>query len=446
MKIRARFSRHKCYLSGMDWFVRAMDCRTRAATGIGSYSQVVLRMRGRLDPAVFRSRLRAFIEQNPVLAGHCRRDILTLAPYWAVPQSVNASTGSLLDVWPTACNPGSTPLPPALVDEVNRKLPGRYRIAFTLAYAGERSYLAMRFDHQILDAGGAERLLLRLSGDASKAGPLPLEDRHLHLDHWRDKFRSGQVVNRALLALRGPASPVALPLPGATGRIRSLFAFRSFSESETNAIVASSESNVGYLMLLPFLLGVCVHVFHEHCRQAGLSGSHYVVPVTMNARRAGGDEKILFNRLSFNFYRFDRIPAADQASCWKMANVQLYRQTRDRIAHHVAQAGYLMRILPAGWLGRLMGLPLSGTLGSFSFALVTGEGYPSNVFMGIPVDQVYHMPRVPAPPGIGLYFNRYQGRLNLVLSYLENMLSAADAETLVDRIAERLRHGESSPR
>lgn len=441
MKPRSSYRAPKCYLSGMDWFMRALDCRTRAVTGIGNYSQIVLALRGRLDPRILRVRLHDFLSRNPVLQGHCRRNFLNLAPYWELPRAVDMRT-QWLDARPAAPGSGAEPLS-ALANEVNQPLTGRQRIAFTLVPGARLSYLAMRFDHQVLDAAGAERLLLNISTWESTSAPLPLGDRRAHLNEWMAKFRSGQTVNRALLALRESEPPTAFPLPGGTDRIRSLFVFHAFSDRETKAIIEHAERRVGYLMLMPFLLGVTVRSFHELSLKVGLGGKHYVVPVTIDNRRNTA-ESVFFNRLSFNFYRFETGMASDQATLWKQAVTQLYDQTRARTAYHMAQAGYLMRICPAPWLGRLMGLPLSGSLGSFSFALVAGQGYDAHDFMDVPVANIYHTPRVPTPPGIGIYFNRYKDRLNMVLSYLDGMLDPLIAKNLVDTIAQRLRTGDET--
>jgi hypothetical protein len=262
------------------------------------------------------------------------------------------------------------------------------------------------------------------------------------LNGWRGKFRSGQVVNRAFLALREAGPPVAFPIPGVQGSIPSRFEIRSFSKDETREILARADRQVGYLMLLPFLLAESVRAFQSLALRAGLSEGPLIVPVTMDGRRPGQPGGILFNHFSFHFYRFEADAAKDRAELGKQAVRQMVQQTRDRISEHLSNASDLMRILPAPWLARLMEKPLSGRLGSFSFALL-GESYRADSFMGVPVEQLYHMPRVPAPPGIGIYFTRHQGRLNLVVSYLDGMLGA-EASALADAIVRGLRE-ESSP-
>ena len=430
----ASAAQHKHYLSGIDWFVKALDQRTRAKTGSGSTSQIAIALAGKINPADVRDRLNRFLEAHPILAGRCRRNPLNLAPYWQLPRTMQSAVIAL-DVRPDLSDFGVLP-PPALAGEVNQPLAGLPRIAFTLAPGENRSWLAMRFDHQLLDAGGAERLLQHIGGNTGTY--LSAGDRRVHLDQWMEKFRSGQKVNRTLLALRDTQPPAALPCPERGRPVPSLFIFRSFDPQQCQTITANAEQCVGYLMLLPFLLGVSVNAFHALCRRQGIDGRHYVIPVTMNARRPADIDTVFFNHLSFNFYRFEAAAAANRPLLWQQAATQMYRQAADRIAYHVQQAGYPLRILPAAWLGRLMGLPLAGTLGSFSFALVGGKEYDADTFMDTPIENIYHMPRVPSPPGIGIYFNRYRDRLNMVFSYLEGMLTREDAEQMVDAIAEHL--------
>jgi hypothetical protein len=55
------------------------------------------------------------------------------------------------------------------------------------------------------------------------------------------------------------------------------------------------------------------------------------------------------------------------------------------------------------------------------------------------VENVYYLPRVPTPPGLGLFFTRYRDRLTMVFSYLEGMLDEASASRFVNQIDSRLK-------
>ena len=434
----------KQYLSGVDWFIRALDCRTRSVTGTGNYSQVVLVLDGDVDDEALRRKLGSFIAHNPVLGGRCRRNMLNLAPYWDMNRPVHGEDLPF-EVRTVAADTSMQEILGSLSERVNLPIDEGLRIAFTVVHHGSRSHVAMRFDHHVLDAVGAERLLMLVSESEDCAATVDLGDRGAHLDRWRDKFKSGQVVNREILALRGGNPPTALPFPAGRhgGRLHTRFVFRTYSEAETARIGMRAEKSVGYLLLLPYLLGVSVHALHRVCDRMGLAQGDYVVPVSMDTRstdRSG--ECLFFNHLSFNFYRFDIGAATEQAALWQQAVGQMYAHVQKRVAHHLANAGMLMRILPAQWLGRMMALPLGGRMGSMSFALVGQGGYTAQTFMGVPVDNVYHMPRVPAPPGLGVFFTRYRRQLTLVLSYLDGMLDESAAQGFADDIDSTLRREE----
>jgi hypothetical protein len=50
--------------------------------------------------------------------------------------------------------------------------------------------------------------------------------------------------------------------------------------------------------------------------------------------------------------------------------------------------------------------------------------------MGSAIESIVHMPRVPVQPGIGFFSSLYEGRLSLVISYRDGMITAAEAERL----------------
>ena len=68
----------------------------------------------------------------------------------------------------------------------------------------------------------------------------------------------------------------------------------------------------------------------------------------------------------------------------------------------------------------------NGEPASFAFSSVNKRGYPASRFMDADVANLFHMPLVPVPPGIGLFVNEFGSVMNVVLSYLDGMLSSED--------------------
>ena len=97
----------------------------------------------------------------------------------------------------------------------------------------------------------------------------------------------------------------------------------------------------------------------------------------------------------------------------------------------------LMRIAPVWLLARIMA-KIRLMLGSLSFSCVGDSAYRSDTFMDAKVLNLFHMPRVPTPPGYGLFFNEFASGLNLVFSYVDGLMSDEDADDLVQRIGRAL--------
>ena len=81
---------------------------------------------------------------------------------------------------------------------------------------------------------------------------------------------------------------------------------------------------------------------------------------------------------------------------------------------------------------------LKGQLASFSFAHVGESAYPAKTLLGLPLTNISHYPRLPVPPGIGVFFTQFQNRLNLTISYLENMLTEEESLTIKNNFSKRL--------
>ena len=117
---------------------------------------------------------------------------------------------------------------------------------------------------------------------------------------------------------------------------------------------------------------------------------------------------------------------------------QMYDQVESGLPGDFKEASYLMRIVPLRILSRMMGLHLKGEMASFSFSYVGETAYSSPDFMGIRIQNLFHMPRVVVPPGLGIFFEQVRGRLNAVLSYAEGLLTDDEAESMLNHLREVL--------
>ncbi|MFO7753801.1 MAG: hypothetical protein R6V41_11850, partial [Desulfobacteraceae bacterium] len=187
----------------------------------------------------------------------------------------------------------------------------------------------------------------------------------------------------------------------------------------------------GYLMGGIYLLSSAAAVFDAIFTEKGIPGD-LAVPVNMDTRgRKFTTDLIFFNRISFLVFHLQR--GIDRGEKIRSAKLQFVEQIKQRIPDHFKNATLLMRIAPAGALGFFMCRTMKRHPYSFSFSYIPEQAFHLQEVSGLKTADLYHMPVVPFEPGIGVYFTRFNNRLNLVMAGYcgkikrEELLSAANA-------------------
>lgn len=427
------------YLTGMDWVIGALDHQNRRNIGCSNASQIVIELEGPVSTPDFESAIRAYVQLFPVLGGRVARD-WNIAPCWRM-----ARAGSRIPVTvESAPLHGRDPLDAATAGINTAFAERRQRVAFRLFHGdADRHFLAMRFDHLVFDAHGAERFLDlfeqwrtgRVSSDTLAA--LRLTE-PVHLSDWQRKFDAGRPFVRKLRELS--RCPIAvLPRPASPSGRGFRFHMLAFDAAQTQAIVARADQEAGYLLFSVYVLAVAMQslapAFPDGARAAG----ELLVSASVDARLPdAGLDRMFFNHLSFLLFREPLARAADRAALMASVRTQMYEQARDRFPQNLAEASMLMRILPRRVLGRLMLLPMHGELASFGFACPGRGGFAQPVFLGARVVNLFHMPLIPSPPALGIVVNRFRDRMNVVLCHLDGMLDDRAAGAILANLRQWL--------
>lgn len=424
-------SRRKRYLSGSDWVINTLDTLMKSTMAAGNICQVVLVLAPSLDVSSFRQHLHEFITAFPVLRGRVARDF-KLTPYWNIPatpveQALRLTVSSL-------SNDSDEHLVSQLACHANSPFPYHTEyLDFHLFTSCSRHVLAMRFDHRLLDARGAESFLhlfqqwyqgQELNGDIAFTSSMELTE-------WRRKFQAGKQVNRALIALSQsvPRSFAEIPMAGGRGcRYRVV----RFDKHATAALYERAYREAGYLMESPFFLAVIIQAIHQLFAKRSDQGSCYLIPATID-QRPGKDplNELFFNHMSYLLYQ---VPVASADSLAELVTVikqQMYDQVKSGLPKALTEASLLTRILPLSLFGTLFKLPVNGKLATFAYSHLGKTSYHGDCFMDSGVSGIFHMPRVPVPPGIGFFSNVYDEQLNLVISYGEGLIADEELVRLV---------------
>jgi hypothetical protein len=404
----------KRYLSGIDWFINGLDYASRRNCGIGNISQVVLELKGRLRKEDIQKRL-TMLEELPVIYGSPSR-ALNLCPYWKTDKK---KLPIILNTLKSDAKPGE--VISAFGSKMNSPFSSKFEhLVFNHIENEEKSFLGMVFDHRLMAARGAEELInmLGLGVDLSSQS---LRYAPAHLNKWVSKFKAGRKVNRMFISFSENKIRV---FPVDKGAYKSNFNLMHFNRQESDKIGRDSSDFAGYLMFMPYILAKSIMILHRVFEKRGIPAHDYLIPVSIDKRTPDSvNDGIFFNHLSFLFFKIKHKEALDIKLILDAIKNQMYEQIKSGLPEAIAQASYLMRIAPLSLLNLFIKSISRTEVASFSFSFIGESVYNSNKFMENDILNIFHLPRVPYPPGVGIFFNQFQGELNATLSYIEGMLS-----------------------
>ncbi len=215
--------------------------------------------------------------------------------------------------------------------------------------------------------------------------------------------------------------------------------WRLVLDAEQSAAVSAAMRADGALMNPSgWLLGHCVQALHGLAEDRGVPPRGYLVPMAMGLRKKGDLRPDLANRMGSLFVHLTADELADVGAIAKRIRRQTMEQLGGDIPRTISDAMSLSRRLPPGLVGRFMSTAIEGSFASFYYGF-TGEVTPRlETFLGHRVDNLLHFPTLPAPPGLAVVFNRFDGRLNACLTWQDGMLTDAELATLKQALGARL--------
>jgi len=400
-------------------------------------SQVVLALDSAISPSELQKHLKRFIAEFPVVNGSIGRDI-NICPYW----QMHGKTDGDLNLSTYNCNDESQLLP-LLAECANRPFKDdTEHLAFHfINMQNQKSCLAMTFDHRLFDARGAESFLGLFqhylennNGSAVSSGVALTAP--AHLSEWMKKFLAGRNVNRKIISLS--KNPLAvLPVPDGKNKE---FRFRliRFSEQETQTIYDNAYRTAGYLMETPYLLSVIMQAVNRLFEKRKAEEGSYLAAVSVDMRASEDiKQELFFNHVSYLFFQAHHDLVNDRKGLVNSIKMQMYDQIKTGVPRDIMEASHLTRIAPLSFFKKIIDGPLKGKIATFIFSHVSRNPLAPEL-MGARIEDVFHMPRVPVPPGLGFFSNYFNGRLNLVISYIDGLMSDDEVDMLGRTITETM--------
>lgn len=441
MSFSLSYSANRRYLTGIDWIVGALDHSAENTIGLGGFSQAILDVEGRVDETDLRAAMKQISQRIPLIDGRVARDWSNLAPYWKTGKSAEIP----LRICELAEDKGADS-ERLFDDHINAPFDSRWQHlrCLLVRIGSRRSRIGLVFDHRLLDAFGAEGMfrLMDLAWKKQLEEVLPKikTTEPAHLDHWPRRLKSGQTLNRYLFGLNEKSvCGLNIPAPGLRRRIH--FVHDSLTAEESAALARRAAEEIGVPVVLPSAAARAIAAMRQVVPCFPQSGEQCLIFTSTTNRLPGQEwEKLLFNHFSlmaFSTAQDDSRPANEIAVDLRD---QLFDQMRSQIPFVMEDAGALGRICPH-WIGsRLMNALFSGRFCTFYFACLRETGFAGDSFMGMPVSNLTHKPIAFSPPGLNICMTWFAGHFNLVISYVQGVLTDADARRLMLEFKKSLLH------
>ena len=299
---------------------------------------------------------------------------------------------------------------------------------------GAPSVLVMTWFHPLMDPRGAQNLLRHLSfldehgGDAPWGTAVPAFVPTMVARPLRER---GRLARKSVEYMRSMSrTPSGPPWAGRNGPVR--FRQESFVDRDPGGSDDRATREIWWR------LAVVGKALREVRAGRGLPDAPVLLPIAVDLRPKGEPGPTFGNMLAFHFARFQLSDTADTpqlASALRNQMAEAVRQEQIE-ANEVAMTFLQYRPLPM--IRRAVRWIADGD--TFSFNCADVAEFPAALArcFGRNVVNAYHVPAVPPRPGIGVFFNRCAGRNNLVVAWIEGMLTESDVSRIMESVREEM--------
>jgi hypothetical protein len=300
--------------------------------------------------------------------------------------------------------------------------------------AGAPSVLIMTWFHPLMDPRGAQNLLHHLSvldaqgGDAPWGAAVPA---FAATPARRPLRERGRLARKSVEYMRSVSRmPPGPPRTWRNGPVR----FRHERFVDRDPAVSHDRTT----REIWWRVAVVGKALREVWARRGLPDVPVLLPIAVDLRPKGEPGPTFGNMLAFHFARFHLSETADPprlASTLRNQMAEAVRQGQIE-ANEVAMTFLQYRPLPM--IRRAVPGISGGDTFSFNCADVTEFPAALGRCFGRRVVNAYHVPAVPPRPGIGVFFNRCAGQNNLVVAWIEGVLSEDDVNRIVEIVGEEM--------
>ena len=428
-------------LTGADCFILSLSSIMRKNGQHELVGQTQLILEGIPDLLALEKTARDFGNDHPILDANVHRSPWTLLPAW---WSNSLSERNLSPIiWRETGLPNLESRETKEIDScqklaeqlLNNPLAFRgglrnLRLDLFLGKDG-KSVLLLTWNHLLFDGKGAELLVERfiaaMKGRQRPLLPIPSEN-PLSL---RAKFQKTKPsVHRFFELAKNKFKSLSGMLP-TKGLLR--YKILKYDREKTETILRRAESFSG-LFSISFFLACAARGHRAAFLARGQDPSHYVSTVPVQLRRKGARQNPFQNQVTVLFFSMKKEDLETLETAVQAAQAQFEEMTRQDLGGSFEMVLGLMRRLPTNLYLKFLGAQFSGEITSF-FHSATGSFLGGlEEFGGSRILDAYHVPSVSAPPGSGLFFGEFGGRITATFSWREGSVNEKEAEAILHQV------------
>jgi hypothetical protein len=305
-----------------------------------------------------------------------------------------------------------------------------------------KSTLFFTWSHILMDARGAEMLILHLGGCQlieKEENFFPKSARSA--ESFVDKLNRSKKIKEYLFE-KDFLPYATLGKKGSDFRSAVIYKKLSFTAEETRQMDALALKSPARLLKSLYYLSATARSFYLLLKKCDLPTGNLLVPVPQDGRRRGAKGPVVSNEFSFMFYRIRETTLDSRDACIEDLTSQMKKIMKEEYQKSYRSFMSVCQRLPRFIYTKLICRPGEGAAPSFIFSDTGNSLKDFDHFMGQKLEQVSHFPPNSCPPGFTVIFSRYNDCLNVTLAHMKNLLTEEQQYFFETSLREGLLAGE----
>jgi NRPS condensation-like uncharacterized protein len=205
-----------------------------------------------------------------------------------------------------------------------------------------------------------------------------------------------------------------------------------FSEEETTQIEKNAWQAGSRIGQSAFYISATAQIVNQALKNRNENPPYLWFSVPNDQRRKGTSGHLVSNQLSFLFFRLNSNELATTETAIKAINQQLKTQIKNRITERYTDLLNSLLLMPVPIYEAMVNLASNGKMSSFGYSDLGTDKINLTEFRGARIENTFHYPPVPSPPGFNVVNSKTNEKLKFVWAYFDEVLNEDEISRMED--------------